>query len=183
MKKTNVLRLTQLALLAAIIALMTFTPIGYLQITPTLEITFMAIPVVLGGIILGPSGGAILGAVFGATSFMQCFGIIRPSAFGAILLGINPYLTFITCMVPRILIGLFAGLIWKAFCKAKNDSNGSVAGLIVSSLVGTLTNTVLFIGMLMIFFGQTEVIRGLEENTIKIIMALAGLNAPIETVV
>ena len=46
--------------------------------------------VVIGAIILGPTAGAILGGVFGITSFIQCFGI---SAFGTLLFGINPVLT------------------------------------------------------------------------------------------
>ena len=33
----------------------------------------MTIPVVIGAMILGPAGGAVLGLVFGLTSFYQCF--------------------------------------------------------------------------------------------------------------
>ncbi len=70
--------LVEMALLVAIILLMAFTPIGYIK-TAGLEITLIVIPVAVGAVTLGPAAGAILGGVFGITSFIQCFGM---SAFG-----------------------------------------------------------------------------------------------------
>lgn len=90
--------LVELALMIAIIFVMAFTPLGYLR-TPGLSITFLTVPVAVAAMILGPKGGAICGATFGITSLMQCFGT---SAFGAMLLGINPFGTVFTCIVPRI---------------------------------------------------------------------------------
>lgn len=84
--------LVEMALLVAIILLMAFTPIGYIK-TAGLEITLIVVPVAVGAVTLGPTAGAILGGVFGITSFIQCFGM---SQFGALLLGINPFLTFRT---------------------------------------------------------------------------------------
>ena len=37
-----------------------------------LEITLIVIPVAVGAVTLGPAAGAILGGVFGITSFIQC---------------------------------------------------------------------------------------------------------------
>ena len=73
-KKNKTRKLTQMALLTAIILLMAFTPLGYLR-TGVVEITFIMIPVVVGAILMGPGAGAILGGVFGLTSFIQCFGM------------------------------------------------------------------------------------------------------------
>ena len=67
-------KLVQLGLLTAIVILMAFTPLGYLR-TAGLEITFIMIPVIVGAILLGPGAGALLGGVFGLTSFVQCFGM------------------------------------------------------------------------------------------------------------
>ncbi len=50
----------QLALLTAIELIMAFTPLGYLKIGPV-SITFMAIPVAVGAIVLGPISGAFFG--------------------------------------------------------------------------------------------------------------------------
>ena len=60
---------------------MAYTPLGYLNIGP-LAVTFNVIPVAVCAIVLGPTGGAIAGAVFGLTSFMQAMGIGGVSALG-----------------------------------------------------------------------------------------------------
>ena len=60
--------MVELAMMIAIILLMSFTPLGYLR-TPGLSITLLTIPVAVGAIILGPKGGAVCGFTFGATSF------------------------------------------------------------------------------------------------------------------
>ena len=83
--------LTTLGILTAIILVMTFTPLGYIK-TMGLEITLLHIPVILGAALTGPAGGMVLGAVFGFTSFFQCFGL---STFGTTLFSINPAGTFI----------------------------------------------------------------------------------------
>lgn len=183
--KTNVnsqtLRMVQLALYTAIILLMAFTPIGYIR-TPGLEITLIVVPVSVGAIMLGPTGGAVLGGVFGVTSFIQCFGM---SPFGSALLGINPIATFILCIVPRVLMGLLTGLIFTAFHKSKHTKNIS---WFAASLAGPLLNTILFMGTLVIFFYNTDYIRGISEtlgtnNFLTFILAFVGINGLIEAVI
>ena len=66
--------LTLLGLLTAVLLVMSFTPLGYLNIGP-LAITLNMIPVAISAAALGPFGGAVTGAVFGMTSFLQCLGI------------------------------------------------------------------------------------------------------------
>ena len=73
-KKFTTSQLTILGLMAGILFLMAYTPLGYLNIGP-LAVTFNVIPVAVCAIVLGPTGGAIAGAVFGLTSFMQAMGI------------------------------------------------------------------------------------------------------------
>lgn len=107
--------LVEMALLVAIILLMAFTPIGYIK-TAGLEITLIVVPVAVGAVTLGPTAGAILGGVFGITSFIQCFGM---SQFGALLLGINPFLTFLVCVPTRILMGWLTGLIYHGLRKQR----------------------------------------------------------------
>lgn len=175
MKNKRTLFLTEIAILVAIIFILAFTPIGYLKI-PTIEITFLTVPVVVGAIVIGPGAGAILGAFFGITSFVQCFGM---STFGAALLAINPVLTFILCFVPRILVGLLTGLIFRGF---KNKSNTS---FIVASFAGPILNSILFVGFLIHLFGQSSYIQELQgsANLFAFIIAFVGLNGIIEALV
>ena len=68
--RTNIRWLTQLALLVAILLVLNYTPLGYLQIGP-LSASLLTVPVAIGAMTMGPTAGAILGGVFGATSFIQ----------------------------------------------------------------------------------------------------------------
>lgn len=174
-RRNSTVNLTVTAALAAIIVVMTFTPIGYLNIG-IVEITFLTIPVAIGAIICGPGAGALLGGVFGLTSYMQCFGIARPSPFGAALLAINPVATTVLCLVPRILAGLLAGLIFKAF---KNKS-GTVSFAVTSLCTGVF-NTLFFVIVLLLGF-STESLSSLQlgDSMLKIISSLVTVNAVIE---
>lgn len=172
------LKMVQMALFIAIIILMAFTPIGYIK-TPALEITLIVIPVTVGAIVLGPTSGAILGGVFGITSFIQCFGI---SPFGAALLNINPIATFILCLVPRILMGWLTGFLFRALKKVDKTKVVSYA---VASLAGPLLNTILFMSALVLFFYNTEYIQGFvsmmgTSNVFAFVIAFVGVNGLIE---
>lgn len=176
MKNTKTLKLAQLALLVAIVLVMAYTPLGYLR-TLGLEISFLMIPVTIGAIVLGPVEGAILGLVFGLTSFGTCFG---SSLFGAALLAINPVYTFIGCVVTRVLAGFLTGVVFKAVKKLK-------LGYEITSLTGPLLNTFFFMGALVLFFYNTEFIQNLATtlgaaNPFAFVIAFVGLQGLVEAV-
>lgn len=111
-KKFTTTQLAILGLMTAILLIMAYTPLGYLNIGP-LAISFNVIQVAICAIVLGPMGGAIAGAIFGLTSFGQCLGIGGVSAMGAMLLSINPFLAFIQRFIPRLFDGICLGYITK----------------------------------------------------------------------
>ena len=115
-KKFTTSQITLLGLMIAILLLMAYTPLGYLNIGP-LAITFNIIPVAISAITMGPVGGAIAGAVFGLTSFGQCIGIGGTSIMGATLFGINPFLAFVQRFIPRLVDGLLLGYIFQGVRK------------------------------------------------------------------
>ena len=94
--RTNVRWLTQLALLVAVLLVMNYTPLGYLQVGP-LSMSLLTIPVAIGAMTLGPVAGAILGGVFGTTSFVSA--LRTPSVMSAAMLQASPVGTFITCFM------------------------------------------------------------------------------------
>ena len=184
MKRDKLRKMILAAIFIAMIVLLAFTPmLGYIKIG-VLSITTIGIPVVIGSIILGPYYGMLLGFVFGLTSFLQCF---LGDAFGAALVAISPVRTFITCIVPRVLVGLVPALLYRLIMKRPTNSR-SVA-VFVSALAGSLTNTVFFLGFLGLLFGRTDFIKGLqmqEDGTMISLFALligfAGINAIAEAV-
>ncbi len=165
-------KMVRLAVLVAILLILAFTPLGFLKVGPV-AISFLMIPVAIGAVMIGPGGGAFLGAVFGLTSFLQCFGT---DPFGVALLAIQPLFTFILCMVPRILAGWLPGLLFKALtARVSRTSAAFVAGLSAAAL-----NTILFVGFLILLFGQTEIVRSIGGSALAVIGVLVTGNALIE---
>lgn len=143
------------ALMAAIVIVLANTPLGMIQL-PIIKATTVHIPVIIGAILLGPSAGAILGAVFGICSlisntmtptllsfafspFMSTSGI--PGALKAIWISVG-------C---RILIGVAAGWLWIALEKLKINQ---LIALPVVGFAGSMVNTVTVMGSIYFLFAQ-----------------------------
>ncbi len=174
------LKMVQLALFTAIILLMAFTPLGYIK-TPGLEITLLVVPVAVGAIILGPTAGAILGGVFGITSFIQAFS----GPLGAALLGISVVGTFVLCVITRILMGWLTGLIFKAMMRWDRTRLISHA---TANLAGALLNTILFMTTFVLLFYNTEYVQGIvtalgATNPFHFIVLFVTVNGLIEALI
>ena len=178
-KKFTTTQLTMLGLMAAVLLLMAYTPLGYLNIGP-LAISFNVIPVAISAVVLGPAGGAVAGTIFGLTSFGQCIGIGGTSAMGAMLFGINPILAFLQRFVPRLLDGICLGYIYKAMRKKTNV----YVSCAVTGFFSAFLNTLFFMTALVGLFGNTEYVQGLMggRNVIIGCCMMVGINAVCEMV-
>ncbi len=177
-KEFSTKQLTVLGLMIAIMIIFAFTPIGSIPVGP-LVITMQVIPVAISAVVLGPRGGAIAGGVFGFLSFLQALGIGIPSAMGAMLVGINPFLAFVQRFVPRILDGFLVGLIFQALSKKNRHVACALTGFFAAFL-----NTVFFMTALVVLFGRTDYIQGLVggRNIIVFMCAFVGINAVVEMI-
>lgn len=154
-KKHDTRWLVSVALMAAIIIVLANTPLGMIQL-PIIKATTVHIPVIIGAILLGPSAGAMLGAVFGVCSlisntmaptllsfafspFMSTTGI--PGALKAIWISVG-------C---RVLIGVVAGWLWNFL--QKMHVNNWIA-LPVVGFVGSMVNTISVMGSIYLLFAQ-----------------------------
>ena len=174
-KKFTTSQITLLGLMIAILLLMAYTPLGYLNIGP-LAITFNIIPVAISAITMGPVGGAVAGAVFGLTSFGQCIGIGGTSIMGATLFGINPLFAFIQRFIPRLVDGLLLGYIFQGIRKKSRNIYLSCA---VTGFCSAFLNTLFFMTLLVGLFGNTEYVQGLMggRNIIVGCCVMVGFNA------
>ena len=172
-------QLTILGLMSGILFPMAYTPLGYLNIGP-LAVTFNVIPVAICAVVLGPTGGAVAGAVFGLTSFLQAMGIGGTSALGAALFQINPFLSAVQCFVPRILDGLLIGYIFRGM-RRKTNVYVSCA---VTGFFSAFLNTLFFMSALIVMFGNTEIVQNLMggRNVIIGCCLMVGVNAICEMV-
>ena len=167
MQKSNIKFLTRVAAFTAIIILLTFTPIGYIPLTPVLTITIIQIPVIIGAVLLGPVAGIILGIVWGVTALIR----IPIDPLGAILFAQNPFFTAIVCIIPRILVGFLTGIIVPLllklvdrFTKSKSEAIGAkVAVYGFMGFIGSALNTILFLSTLALMFHSVV----LEESSFR----------------
>lgn len=177
--KPTVIEMTMTAFLAALILLMAFTPIGYIPIGPV-KMTLLTLPVAVGSVVLGVRSGIILGTIFGLTSFYTCFGM---DFVGMALLSINPVLTFIMCVVPRVLCGFLPALIYKGI--SKNGAKNTMLAIPVATASVAVINTVLFLALMWLFFGSSlsEIVGVAIDNIFALFALFAGTNGLIEIAV
>lgn len=182
--KLKTVRLTELAVLMAIIVLLEVTGLGMIR-TFGLEMTILQVPVIIGAILLGPEQGAMLGACFGLVSFFECFG---KSPFGSMLFSINPFFAFLMCVPTRILMGWLCGLIYRVLHTRLKGTQADIVSNIAASLGGALLNTLLFMGLLCLCYYNTPYIQGFASslhatNVITFVVLFVGIQGLIEAIV
>lgn len=162
MKSKKTLFLTQFSILLALEAIFCFTPLGSIPIGPMVA-TLAAVPVIVTAILLGTKAGTVMGFFTGLFSFIVWTFIMPASPvafvftpFGAVGNVHGNFWSLVICFVPRILIGTIAGLSFSGFKKLFGKlKTGNVLAYSLSGILGSLTNTVLVLGGIYIFFGQS----------------------------
>lgn len=180
--KTNVRFLAQLGLLAAIEIVMKLIGLGSVPVGP-LYMSFLTVPIAVGAMTLGPSAGAILGAVFGLVSFKDA--ITGASAMTGVFFQISPVHTFILCVVMRAIMGFCVGLLFKALRFIDRKGGWSY---FIGAISAPLLNTLFFMGYIVAVFYQTEYIQGLvstkgASNPLMFVVLLVGVQGLIEAIV
>ena len=158
LSKTQCLVLT--GMFGAIIFMLTFTPIGFVQIPLIGSATIMHIPVIIGAIMMGPKYGAILGFLFGLSSLI--FASTQSIALNAF--AFTPFrvvpgtdsgspLSLLIAFGPRILVGVVTPLVFWGLMKILPKRLESIS-IAVAAVVGSMTNTILVLHMLYFIFRE-----------------------------
>ena len=132
----NTRRIVVAGVLGAIAIVLGVTQWGFIPV-PNVSgrATIMHIPAIIGAVLEGPVVGILAGGIFGIFSMLQdTTGLFT-----------NP----IVSVLPRLLIGLMAWLAYRSLSNVNVDLAAAVAGV-----VGTLTNTILVVGLLVAFGGR-----------------------------
>lgn len=178
--------LTLLGVLLAVEILLGFTPMGFIPLGFT-KATTIHIPVIIGAIFMGPVGGMILGLAFGILSVIV--NTVTPSLTSFVF---SPFITvggvggnlwsLVVAIVPRMMIGIMAYYAYKLVSKL---SKRKEFAYITAGIVGSLTNTILVMSFIYIFFGQQyAAAKGVTfEALFGVIMGIIGINGVPEAVV
>ncbi|HJA73357.1 MAG TPA: ECF transporter S component [Candidatus Limosilactobacillus faecipullorum] len=164
-QRSQIRRLTRRSLLLVLIIVQDLVPfIGNLPLGP-LSITTMPVTVAVIAALFGPIEGTLAGMVWGILTFIRAF--VYPSSALAPLIFTNPLIS----VVPRILVGLFAG--WTFWLVQKSGRTGIAASL--SGLVASLTNTILVLGGIYLFANTPQVAAGYHVSQTNLGVALAAI--------
>ena len=183
-RRTGIARMTLLAMLVALLIVLAYVNI---PMPAGLSITFNMIPVAIAAMSMGIPGGMIIGGVFGLISFLQCYGICGISGMGVALVTANPgfpfaCLMFVQRFVSRVLVGLLAALVYRGM--RKTAAPLYVRGL-VTGFSAALFNTLFFMSLLVLLFGQTDFIQNqmAGRSVLAYLVASIGVNAAVEMAV
>ncbi len=183
--------LVYVSLFAAIIIAMGSIPfLGYIPLG-VIRATTIHIPVIIGSIVLGPKAGAVLGGVFGLTSFFS--NTFTPTATSFVF---TPFYSLgdvhgnaaslLICFVPRILTGVVPYYVFRGIMTlARRKPGQDTAALAAAGFVGSMTNTLLVMNLIYVFFSADYAqVKSLAPQAVYgAILAVIGTNGVAESLV
>lgn len=173
MVSSKTLKLTQVALLAALVAVLQV--VSYSIKIGTFNLSLVLIPIVVGGALFGAKTGALLGFVFGVVVTVGC--VTGMDGGGNILWNVNPLLTALTCLVK----GTAAGFVGGAIATVMQRRNEGFLGVLLSAITVPIINTGLFCGAMWFFFRPTLTEwAGGQDLATYVFIGLIGINFLIE---
>ncbi|MCI2132661.1 MAG: ECF transporter S component [Eubacterium sp.] len=172
-KQGNTQRLAVLAVLTAIVIILqaaVVIPLGPFTVTLTM------LPIIIGAIMYGPLGGAVLGTVFGVVVSIQVL-TGAAGAFSTAMLEYQPAATILICLLKGIAAGLAAGIFFRLFRKAS-----FYLGVVMAAVIAPVVNTGIFsVGCLTIFRSLIQDALGTGSNLLLVFLTtFIGLNFLVE---
>jgi uncharacterized membrane protein len=176
MRNQKIRNMTLDALFIALMVVVYFMQLGFVQLFPAFSITVLHVFVIIVALLGGYKRSWILGLTFGLISLIQ-----------ALLTPITPFDYLfqnpLVSVLPRVLFAVFSGLIARAFIKqvANNKALLTVYSAVVAA-ISTIIHTVLVIGSIYIFYYDTAS-SGLGSNFFTVIWTIITTNGLLEVVV
>ncbi|GKQ43433.1 membrane protein [Companilactobacillus sp. RD055328] len=168
MDKSKSYKIAIRGILIAIIIVQSLVPLlGYLPLG-FVNVTIIHITVIIAAIVLGPADGALIGLIWGIATVIRA--ATAPTSPLDPIVFVNPIIS----ILPRILVGLFAGWTYRGLKKYSNK----IFAMGAAGAVGSITNTVLVLALMRIMY------EGLLASTYKVstgalngvLMGIVGAN-------
>lgn len=179
-----------LALFAAIIFILAFTPVGFINLV-LIKATIIHVPVIIGSVLLGPKKGAALGFCFGLASLLS--NTLMPSLLSfAFTPAVNvpgasggSMWSLLICFVPRILVGIVPYYLYTLLQKLfRQSKKGEFVSLGIAALGGAMTNTVLVMNLIYFLFKDAYAsVKGIAPDAVYgAVLAVIGTNGVPEAI-
>ena len=167
--KNKTFRLVIRAILLAIIIVQAMVPwLGFIPLG-FISFTIIHITVIVAAVVLGPKDGMVIGLFWGIATIIRAYAM--PTTPFDTLVFTNPIIS----VVPRILVGLVAGLVFHWIYRRYHSI---VVGSAVAGVLGSLVNTVLVLGFMGLFYtGATAEAYGVDSSLLfKTLAGIAAIN-------
>lgn len=180
MKNSKTTKLVELGIFVALVLVIQLLG-GAVKVGP-ISISLVLIPIAVGGILLGPLCGAVLGLTFGVATVIG--GLTGADPFTATLLNSGAWgavFTTLLCLVKGTMAGFVSALIYKLLAPKSR-----VAAVLLAAVAAPVVNTGLFVlGALTVLNSLiTQNFVGSGSNIIYFVfIGCAGVNFLIELAV
>lgn len=180
MKNSKTTKLVELGIFIALVLVIQLLG-GAVKVGP-ISISLVLIPIAVGGILLGPLCGAVLGLTFGVATVIG--GLTGADPFTATLLNSGAWgavFTTLLCLVKGTMAGFVSALIYKLLAP-----KSKVAAVLLAAVAAPVVNTGLFVlGALTVLNSLiTQNFVGSGSNIIYFVfIGCAGVNFLIELAV
>lgn len=109
-------------------------------------VSLSMIPIIIGGALFGTGFGSLLGLIFGIIVSLTVLTGFDPT--GTVMFSIHPFITIGICLIKGLAAGFVSSLLYKII------DNKKIA-IIISAISATITNTLLFLITLSLFFDSS----------------------------
>lgn len=188
-KSSDLTYLMELALLVGILLMMNIAGLAVIPL-PGQNASIMTVPVAVGAMILGPLAGGILGGVMGCISFYTAV----KTGFSTLFLagytgGTVVLLSVINCFIPRILMGVCVGWIFRGVHKL---DKGKTVSYYIGGVAAPLLNTLFYMSVLVVIFLNAPTLHTLlsedlmaafQNNVLLFVALYVGPQALMEAIV
>ncbi|HBL2894873.1 TPA: ECF transporter S component [Enterococcus faecium] len=141
--RNKTFRLVLRAILLAIIIVQAMVPwLGFIPLG-FISLTIIHITVIIAAVVLGPKDGMVIGLFWGIATIVRAYAM--PTTPFDTLVFTNPIIS----VVPRVLVGLVAGLVFHWIYQKNKSITISSA---FAGVLGSLVNTVLVLGFMGLFY-------------------------------
>ena len=164
--KNQLVRMVTAALLMALIVLLGLTPLGFINVG-VIYVTFLCVPVIIGALAMERKIGLLLGFCMGSVSLDP--GLRAPSALVSPILQSNILWVILMCYVPRLLVPLATVGVYRLLSRRPR------AAVPAAAAVGSMTNTVFYLGLMLLFYRLLGIENPTLLTTLGTVVLTAGL--------
>lgn len=173
----KILKLTQVAFLSSLIVVLQV--ITYFIKFGPFNLSYVLVPIVVGGFLLGPKYGAVLGGVFGLV--VTIVSAIGMDGAGFILFSANPIICTLICILKGAMAGFVPAIIYSAL--TVKSEKIKVPAMFLAAASAPVMNTGIFcIGMAIFYKDILASWAGGTNLLVYTITGLVGLNFIFELV-